>query len=186
MTALSRRAFLGAAAATAVGLPAAARAGAPPARATARPDHGARRRVVVIGAGLSGLTAALDLRDAGWDVVVLEARDRVGGRVLTLRDPFGDGLHAEAGGESVDTNHVALAAMLKRFGLGLEDRPADKLLAGRAFYRGRRSTIAALATASPTVTADYSRAFDQLDVLAEREGIDAARPQDARRAELLD
>jgi len=39
----------------------------------------AARRVVVVGAGLAGLTAALDLVGAGWDVTVFEARDRVGG-----------------------------------------------------------------------------------------------------------
>ena len=46
---------------------------------------------MVAGAGLSGLTAALDLRDAGWEVVVFEARDRVGGRVHTIHDAFGEG-----------------------------------------------------------------------------------------------
>ncbi len=76
-----------------------------PLRVTPRPDVGTPRRVVVVGAGLAGLTAALDLTDAGWDVVVLEARDRVGGRVHTLYDPFSPGLHAEAGGESIDDNH---------------------------------------------------------------------------------
>ena len=76
----SRRTVLGAAAGAAV------LAAAPAARAytTPRPDQGARRRVVVLGAGLAGMTTALDLRDAGWDVVVLEARNRVGGRVHTL------------------------------------------------------------------------------------------------------
>src|SRR5690349_2096541 len=70
------------------------------------------QRVVVVGAGLAGLTAAVDLRDAGWDVVVLEARSRVGGRVHTLRDPFTSGLHAEGGGESIDDNHGAIQALV--------------------------------------------------------------------------
>src|SRR5580704_2980232 len=53
--------------------------------------------VVVVGAGLAGLRAADVLRKAGRPVVVLEARDRAGGRVLTIRAGFADGLHAEAG-----------------------------------------------------------------------------------------
>jgi monoamine oxidase len=38
-------------------------------------------------------------------VTVLEARNRVGGRVWTVRSPFSDGQHAEAGGEYIDTGH---------------------------------------------------------------------------------
>ncbi|MGV0800149.1 FAD-dependent oxidoreductase, partial [Mycolicibacterium elephantis] len=55
--------------------------------------------VAVIGAGLAGLTAARELRRAGVDVVVLEARDRVGGRTLNHRlgDQFGDAV-VEVGG----------------------------------------------------------------------------------------
>src|SRR4051812_30578875 len=45
-----------------------------------------RHDVVVIGAGVAGLAAADRLREEGADVVVLEARDRIGGRILTLRD----------------------------------------------------------------------------------------------------
>jgi monoamine oxidase len=44
-------------------------------------------RIGVIGAGVAGLAAARALADEGWDVVVLEARDRIGGRIETLRDP---------------------------------------------------------------------------------------------------
>src|SRR5947209_6374252 len=60
----------------------------------------APRRVVVIGAGLGGLSAAYELHRAGHDVTVLEARPFPGGRVRTLRDGFADGLYAEAGGQA--------------------------------------------------------------------------------------
>ena len=49
------------------------------------------RRVVVIGAGLAGLVAGYELKQAGYNVTLLEARLRAGGRVLTLRKPFSDG-----------------------------------------------------------------------------------------------
>lgn len=60
--------------------------------------------VLVLGAGLAGLSCACHLARRGCDVTVLEARDRVGGRVHTLRD-FPHGLRAEAGAEFVDGNH---------------------------------------------------------------------------------
>ena len=55
------------------------------------------RKVIVVGAGLAGLTAAYELVSWGHDVTVLEAQRRAGGRVYTLRSPFSDGLWAEAG-----------------------------------------------------------------------------------------
>jgi len=59
-------------------------------------------RVVVAGAGLAGLAAAHDLQALGAGVTVLEARNRVGGRVWTIRDGFADKQHAEAGGDLID------------------------------------------------------------------------------------
>ncbi len=56
-----------------------------------------RKSVVILGAGLAGLSAAYQLSHAGHDVTILEARTRAGGRVHTLREPFADDLHAEAG-----------------------------------------------------------------------------------------
>ena len=60
---------------------------------------------MVIGGGLAGLAAAVTLAEAGRDVQLLEARERVGGRVLTLRAPFDDGLFAEGGGEFISPGH---------------------------------------------------------------------------------
>jgi len=54
-------------------------------------------KVLVVGAGLSGLVAATEMQAAGHEVVVLEARDRVGGRVFTLREGFADGQFADVG-----------------------------------------------------------------------------------------
>ena len=58
--------------------------------------------VVVAGAGLAGLTAARTLEADGAAVTVVEARDRVGGRVWTIRDGFRDGQHAEAGADLIE------------------------------------------------------------------------------------
>ena len=52
-------------------------------------------KTLIVGAGLSGLVAAHRLQAAGYEVTILEARPRVGGRVLTLRKPFTEGQHAE-------------------------------------------------------------------------------------------
>jgi len=67
--------------------------------------------VLVAGAGLAGLCAARDLAAWGAIVTVVEARNRVGGRVLTVRKPFADGQHAEAGGDLIDEDHYSLRAL---------------------------------------------------------------------------
>jgi monoamine oxidase len=81
------------------------------------PGSGARRDVVVIGAGLSGLRCATDLAAAGRDVVVLEARDRVGGRVWSHR--FADGQWCERGAEFIDGNHTEVLSLARELGLSL-------------------------------------------------------------------
>lgn len=76
------------------------------------------KKVLVIGAGLAGLTAAYELTQAGHEVIVFEARNRAGGRVLTVRD-FADGLYAECGGEGVEHNHDYILRYIEEFGLSL-------------------------------------------------------------------
>lgn len=74
-------------------------------------------RVMVVGAGLSGLVAARELTRRGAEVTVFEARQRIGGRVWTLRDGEFPPLHAEAGGEFIDGNHTALIDLTRSLGL---------------------------------------------------------------------
>ena len=140
----------------------------------------------MVGAGLAGLTTALDLVDAGWDVTVLEARDRVGGRVHTVRgEAFTGGLHAEAGGESIDIDHHALLAMLRRFHLDTEDRPPNKILDGLTSWRGRRlKTSDFVAQRNGKVAADYERYYAELQKAAD--GIDPIHPERHDRAAELD
>ena len=63
------------------------------------------KTVIIIGAGLAGLVSAYELTKAGHAVTLLEAQARPGGRVLTLRKPFPDGLYAEAGASFFSDSH---------------------------------------------------------------------------------
>jgi monoamine oxidase len=76
-------------------------------------------RVVIVGAGLAGLRAADLIRKAGREVVVLEARARPGGRVLTIRSPFDDGLYAEAGPVRISAAHTTVVRLVREHGLTL-------------------------------------------------------------------
>ncbi|MDP6943530.1 MAG: FAD-dependent oxidoreductase, partial [Myxococcota bacterium] len=97
----------------------------------------ARADVVVVGAGLAGLTAARQLSRAGRSVRVLEARDRVGGR--TWSQPLGGGVF-DVGGQWLGPTQARMHALVEEF--GLETHPTHT--AGRQVLelRGRRSTYA--------------------------------------------
>ncbi len=75
------------------------------------------RSVLIVGAGMAGLAAADALLRAGHNPLVLEAQNRVGGRVYTLREPFSDGLYAEAGAMRIPRSHALTMGYLEHFGL---------------------------------------------------------------------
>ena len=78
------------------------------------------KNVVIVGAGMAGLVAGYELTRAGHDVTILEARDRVGGRVFTLRAPFSDGHYADAGAARIPPDHDMTLGYADHFGLKLD------------------------------------------------------------------
>ena len=94
---------------------------------------------LVVGAGLGGLVAARELMEAGHDVTVLEARDRVGGRVYTETFP-GCSTRVDMGAEWASRDHhLALGAELRRYGLHFVETDDPELRTWRLDGRIRRS-----------------------------------------------
>jgi monoamine oxidase len=92
-------------------------------------------RVVIVGAGFAGMTCAYRLQQAGVIAQVLEASDRIGGRMFTLRDAFPEGQITELGGEFVDSGHKSLRQLARELGLNLIDlQTASKGLTQESYY----------------------------------------------------
>jgi monoamine oxidase len=110
----TRRTLLRRAGAGALAVTAAARLTSP-ARAATTP------RIVIVGAGLAGLTCAYRLKQAGYTANVYEASDRIGGRCWTIRGAFANGQIAEHGGELIDQGHNAVRNLAQELGLRLDN-----------------------------------------------------------------
>ncbi len=137
--------------------------------------------VAVVGAGFAGLAAARALEAAGAGVVVLEARDRVGGRVLN--SAVGDGAVVEAGGQWIGPTQERAYALARE--VGVETFPTNtegsNLLRLNGRLRRYRGTIPRV---SPPILLDVARALRKLNALSRR--IDPEAPWAARGAERLD
>src|SRR5690349_18370308 len=82
---------------------------------------GNQPRIAVIGGGISGLSAALQLADNGIASTVYESSGRVGGRMFSNASYWNEGQVSEWGGELIDTGHKTILALAKRFHLAVAD-----------------------------------------------------------------
>lgn len=140
--------------------------------------QGKAGRVVVIGAGFSGLAAAYELTRAGYDVTVVEARNRVGGRVLSFSDLV-KGKNVEGGGELVGSNHPAWVGYAKQFKLEFLD-VSEEDLEFPIVLNGKRLT----GEESEALWEEMEKAF--AGIYADAGKVDADRPWTAANAEALD
>ncbi|MCC5614366.1 FAD-dependent oxidoreductase [Nostoc sp. CHAB 5836] len=97
-------------------------------------------KVLVVGAGIAGLTAAYRLRQAGVTVDIIEARNRVGGRIRSLANTAGTGVTVELGGEFIDTDHTKLRSLAEELGLTIVDLLANDqgLVPETWYFQGRK------------------------------------------------
>jgi monoamine oxidase len=137
--------------------------------------------VIVVGAGLAGLAAARELTARGASVLVVEARDRVGGRVHN--HDIGGGKVVEVGGQWIGPTQDRLAALAAD--LGVSTFPTHVAGHNLLEYRGRvRRYTGAIPRINPAVLVDVERAQRRLNRLAKSVPLDA--PWDAPNAEKLD
>ena len=143
------------------------------------------RTVTIIGAGLAGLSAAFDLKRAGWKVTVLEARERVGGRVYSIRT-FKNGLVAEGGGEFIDQHHTRMLAFADQFNIKLAPSGSWQSQSGDwACFDGKAGRVTDNKIWGFDLAGELERGWESMSELGKKIS-DPHQPQAAHEAERLD
>jgi monoamine oxidase len=133
---------------------------------------GSKPKVIVIGAGFSGLAAAYKLQKAGCELTILEGRNRIGGRVFSFEADKNEKLVIELGAEWVGASHKRLIEMCGEFGLVLENNQFDSHLtfAGQYYPKGKwdysadwKNTFAGILKKYESFTDEDKRKLDKTD-----------------------
>ena len=114
--------------------------------------------ILVVGAGIAGLTAAYRLKQAGVPVDIIEARNRVGGRIRSLPKAAGTQIVADLGGEFIDTDHTCLRRLATELGFSLVDLLAAQrgLVEDTYFFEGLRVPL-------EKIISDFAPVAQQID-----------------------
>lgn len=112
------------------------------------PTPSSSPKIVIVGAGLAGLTCAYRLKQAGYTAKIFEASKRVGGRCHTRQGDFSDNQIVERGGEYIDQWQVAIQQLVAELGLQLDNLTASEVPGTEPFYyiNGAPYTFAELVT----------------------------------------
>ncbi len=137
------------------------------------------KKIIVVGAGFAGLAAAFELLSAGYDVTVVEARDRIGGRVHTLYD-FIPGKTVEAGAELIGANHATWQAYAKLFNLEMLERTEYPDSEKPTFMQGKLLTP----KQAQSLWEEVDKYLDKYNALATK--VDAFQPWKSPDAQKLD
>jgi monoamine oxidase len=162
-------------------------------------------RIVVVGAGLAGLSCAYQLKQAGYHAKIYEASDRVGGRCWTIRDEFAPQI-AEHGGELIDQGHTQIRQLAQSLGLKLDNLLAAEenwteplyYFDGEPYtYRGATADIKEIwqqlhkdvsAASYPTLYNNFTARGQELDKMSIVQWIEENVPEgmDSKLGQLLD
>ena len=123
-------------------------------------------KVVVVGAGLAGLSCTYRLRRNGVNAVLYDAQERLGGRCWSITDFFENGQTAEHGGQYVDSRHEQLRALAAELDVALIDTFKQDIPSGEQSYRWLKGAL----RDSDKVFADFGQFFRRLERAYDRAG----------------
>lgn len=154
---------------------------------TAAAKTNAIPKVAIVGGGIAGLNAAYQLKKAGIDATVYEARSRVGGRILSETGAIAAGLVTDIGAELINSDHADMLALVEEFGLTLVNRVEDAngipfpkaafIFEGQSYSEAEvandlRAIAAQIAADMENVDQDYDRYAPRLDWLSVTDYLD--------------
>ena len=128
-------------------------------------QEGTSPKIVIVGAGLAGLTAAYHLKKAGYHATVYEASNRVGGRMYTVNDAVGKDIWVNLGAEYINSDHEDMLALAEEFEIPLLDRFTSEEMALKNLYYfdGREISETELAEALLPIAERIAVDADRLD-----------------------